>query len=162
MQLHPLNAERLGYRYLWQTDDDSRLLQPMGFDLAAHMRRRGLVMASKRTQHDPLSVTTGGYVESFTGLIGRGKVGFNIWLFKSCPRPSSARSTTRSPSPQVATKGLVSYNSRLPTTSKRTQLERVECLCIVSPPHVAPASCAGTQAPQLSCIMPLMLHLNTA
>jgi hypothetical protein len=50
----------MGYRYLWQMDDDSRLVEPMGFDLAAHMRQRGLLMASKRTQHDPGSVTAGG------------------------------------------------------------------------------------------------------
>jgi hypothetical protein len=90
MQLHALNAERMGYRYLWQTDDDSRLLQPMGFDLAAHMRRRGLVLASKRTQHDPLSVTTGGYL------------GFRVRQCIALSWPPSARSTTRSPSPQVA------------------------------------------------------------
>ena len=51
----------MGYRYLWQMDDDSRLVQPMGFDLAAHMAQRGLLMASKRTQHDPGSVTAGNY-----------------------------------------------------------------------------------------------------
>lgn len=52
-------ADRLGYRYVWQTDDDSRLLKSVAFNLRAFMQTRGLLMAARRKNHDPVSVTAG-------------------------------------------------------------------------------------------------------
>jgi hypothetical protein len=34
-------------------------VRPVKFDLAAHMRERGLLMAAHETRHDPASVTAG-------------------------------------------------------------------------------------------------------
>lgn len=42
------DAARLGYRYVWQTDDDSRVLDPVTFDIREYLQRRGLLMAAAR------------------------------------------------------------------------------------------------------------------
>lgn len=52
-------AERLGYRYVWQTDDDSGFVAPLDFDMVKMMQQRGLSMAAASTMHDTVDVTAG-------------------------------------------------------------------------------------------------------
>ncbi len=41
-------ARELGYRYLWQTDDDAYLHEPVGFNVLAHMENKSLVIAANK------------------------------------------------------------------------------------------------------------------
>ena len=41
-------ADRLGYRYVWQTDDDSRMKEPVDFNMREYLQQRGLLMAAAR------------------------------------------------------------------------------------------------------------------
>lgn len=51
-------ADRLGYQYLLQTDDDAGFTAPVNFDIVQHMRRHNLSMSTAQVVGEPIEVTT--------------------------------------------------------------------------------------------------------
>lgn len=72
MQIRMCHADRLGYKYLWQTDDDSWVVQPMHFNLVAHMREGGLWLASQNIRRDEVYVTKGAHALTVTCIVPNG------------------------------------------------------------------------------------------
>ena len=52
-------ARHLGYRYLWQSDDDTYLTKPIGYSLVQYMRDGNLSVAPKDIVGEPAEVTRG-------------------------------------------------------------------------------------------------------
>jgi hypothetical protein len=52
-------ADMLGYKYVWQLDDDSFFKSPVDFDIISYMKQHDLWLAGAKTLTDPFKVTWG-------------------------------------------------------------------------------------------------------
>ena len=50
-------ADRLGYQYLWQTDDDAAVESDVGYNMVNHAREKQLLMMGRAVMNETNSVS---------------------------------------------------------------------------------------------------------